>query len=599
MQRIAATVAARGGALIVDEIYLGLRTRGRPQTALALTDDIFVISSFSKYFNMTGWRLGWLVAPERHVRDLEKLAQNLYISPPTLSQRAALACFEPATLAILETRRRANSRRGATSWCRPCASWASAIPVMPTGGFFVYADCSPFGLDSERSAARRSRPRASRSRPASISARIAPATTCASPIRSRSTRLREGVRRLAGVAAGTCAADDAFARSCWRSLAQLAGCTTAEYYWQGIRGQFDLLGRAQPIASVVDETGDPALKRKLERVVAIRNYASRELGAAGQPELPPLHRARSPFRAVERLRGARASLKPRQWCFPIAGCVNYRGYFNEAAARAEAAELAAAGDDVHIGGVPAYSTLGYFADPMLSTFIRYPDIEIARLIFHELAHQVAYAKDDTVFNESFAVAVEQEGLKRWLAAQNDPALTAQFASTQRYARGIPRRSIDRTQHSLEALYASDASVVDKRAGKAAAFAQMRADYDALKREWGGYAAYDNWFAQGPNNASLAAVGLYTRKVPEFAALLASEDGDLPRFYARVQDAGADAEGRARCGAGGVRSGRRWANAGGARGGGRKIADIFCRGRSSSTRWPRDSRQCGCPASIAG
>ncbi|MEP6997156.1 MAG: aminopeptidase, partial [Betaproteobacteria bacterium] len=214
-------------------------------------------------------------------------------------------------------------------------------------------------------------------------------------------------------------------------------------------------------------------------------------------------------------------------------CVNYRGYFSETAARAEAAELAAAGDDVHVGGVPAYSTLGYFADPMLSTFIRYPDIEIARLIFHELAHQVAYAKDDTVFNESFAVAVEQEGLARWLAAQGDPALSAQFVAAQRYRDGF-RALIDRTQRTLEALYAGDASLAAKRAGKAAAFAQMRADYDALKREWGGYPAYDNWFGQGPNNASLAAVGLYTRKVPEFAALLAAEGGDLPRLYARVK-----------------------------------------------------------------
>jgi predicted aminopeptidase len=170
---------------------------------------------------------------------------------------------------------------------------------------------------------------------------------------------------------------------------------------------------------------------------------------------------------------------------------------------------------------------------MLSTFIRYPDIEIARLIFHELAHQVVYAKDDTVFNESFAVSVEEEGLNRWLAAQNDPALTAQFAAAQHYREGFDTL-IERTQRLVETLYASDASIADKRAGKAATFAQMRADYGALKREWGGYPAYDNWFAQGPNNASLAAIGLYTRKVPEFAALLAAEGGDLPRFYARVK-----------------------------------------------------------------
>jgi predicted aminopeptidase len=318
------------------------------------------------------------------------------------------------------------------------------------------------------------------------------------------------------------------------ALTLLAGCTTAEYYWQGIRGQIDLLGRAQPIASVVDTTTDPALKRKLERVVAIRNYASRELALPDNLSYRRYADLDRRFALWNVFAAPELSLKPLQWCFPVAGCVNYRGYFDEAAARAEAAELTAAGDDVHIGGVPAYSTLGYFADPMLSTFIRYPDVEIARLIFHELAHQVAYAKGDTVFNESFAVAVEREGLSRWLAAQADPALISQFAAAQRYRDGF-RALIDRTQHTLETLYASDASVADKRAGKAAAFAKMRADYDELKREWGGYPAYDGWFAQGPNNASLAAVGLYTRRVPEFTGLLAAEGGDLPHFYARVKE----------------------------------------------------------------
>lgn len=149
MRRIVATVGARGGALIVDEIYLGLSYADKPQTALALSDDIFVISSFSKYFNMTGWRLGWLVAPGRHVRDLEKLAQNLYISPPTLSQRAALACFEPRTLAILEARRSEFQAR--RDFLVPALrELGFSVPLLPTGGFFVYADCSPFGMESER-----------------------------------------------------------------------------------------------------------------------------------------------------------------------------------------------------------------------------------------------------------------------------------------------------------------------------------------------------------------------------------------------------------------------------------------------------------------
>lgn len=316
-------------------------------------------------------------------------------------------------------------------------------------------------------------------------------------------------------------------------LPLLAGCTTISYYWQGVRGQLDLLERARPISTVLATTEDPALKRKLERVLAIRDYASRELALPDNPSYRSYTDLGRRFVLWNVFAAPELSLEARQWCFPVAGCVSYRGYFDEAAARAEASNLGATGDDVYVGGVPAYSTLGYFNDPMLSTVIRYPDTEVARLIFHELAHQVAYAKDDTVFNESFAVSVEEEGIARWLAVQNDPALTAQFNASQRYREGF-RTLIDRTRAELVALYASPASVEEKRTGKAAAFASMRAAYDAMKKEWGGFAAYDGWFAQGPNNASLAAVGLYSQKVPEFHALLAADGGDLPRFYAQVK-----------------------------------------------------------------
>jgi aspartate/methionine/tyrosine aminotransferase len=147
MRRIVRAVDDLGGRLVVDEIYLGLSYEGAPRSALAISDDVFVVSSFSKYFNMTGWRLGWIVAPERHVRDLEKLAQNLYISPATVSQRAALACFEPATLALLEERRRAFRAR--RDYLVPALrALGFGIPVMPGGGFFVYADCSRFSDDS-------------------------------------------------------------------------------------------------------------------------------------------------------------------------------------------------------------------------------------------------------------------------------------------------------------------------------------------------------------------------------------------------------------------------------------------------------------------
>src|SRR5450759_1093905 len=316
-------------------------------------------------------------------------------------------------------------------------------------------------------------------------------------------------------------------------LPLLGGCTAAGYYWQGIRGQLDLLERARPIPAVLATTEDPALKRKLERVLPIREYASRELALPDNPSYRSYTDLGRRFVLWNVFATPELSLEPRQWCFPVAGCVNYRGYFDEGAARAEASQVASTGDDVYVGGVPAYSPLGYFNDPMLSTIIRYPDTEVARLIFHELAHQVAYAKDDTVFNESFAVAVEEEGIGRWLAAQNDPALASQFNTSQRYRDGF-RTLVGRVRTELVTLYASPASVEEKRADKAVAFASMRASYAALKKEWGGFAAYDSWFAQGPSNANLAAVGLYTQKVPEFHALLAANGGDLSRFYVHVK-----------------------------------------------------------------
>jgi predicted aminopeptidase len=224
----------------------------------------------------------------------------------------------------------------------------------------------------------------------------------------------------------------------------------------------------------------------------------------------------------------------------VAGCVGYRGYFDESAARAEAARLAATGDDVYIGGVPAYSTLGWFADPVLSTFIRYPDTALARLVFHELAHQVVYVKDDTEFNESFATAVEEEGVARWIASQAGTpphaALLAEQARSERI-RAEFRRLLRVARPQLAAIYASDASTTEKLERKAASLRNLREAYEQAKASEGSLATLDRWFAgrdgQGINNASLAAATLYDGQVPAFRELLAAANGDLPVFYARV------------------------------------------------------------------
>jgi predicted aminopeptidase len=191
------------------------------------------------------------------------------------------------------------------------------------------------------------------------------------------------------------------------------------------------------------------------------------------------------------------------------------------------------GDDVYIGGVPAYSTLGWFDDPVLSSFVRWPETEVARLIFHELAHQMLYVKSDSIFNESFATAVEEAGLARWLAARKDPLLAKQAARADRL-RAKFRDLVRTTRDKLYEIYASALSDDDKRRGKAETIAAMKAAYETAKAGEPGLGGYDRWFAQKPNNAALAAIGIYTDRVPAFRELLHETDDDLPAFYERVR-----------------------------------------------------------------
>jgi predicted aminopeptidase len=320
----------------------------------------------------------------------------------------------------------------------------------------------------------------------------------------------------------------------------LAGCSDIEYYWQGVAGQTDLLARAKPITEVIATTPDNALKGRLQRAQEIRAFASRELGLPDNRSYTSYADLGRPYAVWNVFAAPELSLTPRQWCFPVAGCVNYRGYFAEADARAEAARLAAAGDDVHMSGIPAYSTLGYFDDPVLSTFVKYREVDLARLIFHELAHQVLYVKDDTSFNESFAVTVEEAGVARWLAAEarlrgeSEAAALAADLDRGRELRAHFRALIRMTRERLTALYASSATDEEKRAGKAGAFEALRAGYEEQRAASGGGVSFDRWFAGGVNNAGIAAMALYADRVPQFTALLAAENGDLPRFYARVK-----------------------------------------------------------------
>ena len=316
------------------------------------------------------------------------------------------------------------------------------------------------------------------------------------------------------------------------TLAACAAFQTVDYYWQGAAGQWDLIYRSQPIPDVIDKS-DKALAERLQRIREIRAFASRELGLPDNGSYTRYTDLGRPFVTWNVFATPELSMTPRQWCFPIAGCVNYRGYFRENEARGEQQRLKSAGDDVYVGGVPAYSTLGWFDDPVLSSFVRWPETEVARLIFHELAHQLLYVKSDSMFNESFATAVEEAGLARWLERRRDPQLAGQAARADRL-RAKFRELVRATRSKLYALYASPLSDDDKRRGKAETIAAMKAAYETEKAGEPGLSGYDRWFAQQPNNAALAAIGIYTDRVPAFRELLHDAGDDLPRFYERVR-----------------------------------------------------------------
>lgn len=329
----------------------------------------------------------------------------------------------------------------------------------------------------------------------------------------------------------------------WPPLLLLAGCASplegAGYYWQSVSGHMALMRAARPMEELIAQPATPdELRGRLKAAREARAFASDALALPRNgsytryADLGRAHVLWNVFAAPE------LSLDLERWCFPVAGCVAYRGYYNEADARAFADGLAARGLDVQVAGVPAYSTLGWFDDPLPSTVLRFPETEVARLIFHELAHQVVYVKNDSTFNESFATAVEIEGVKRWLdhreAAGADPAERARYEAMA--ARKQDFLALLRTTRArLAAVYAQPLEPDPMRAAKAEVLARMRADYERLKADrWQGFSGYDRWFAQDIGNAHLGAVGAYNDRVAAFQALLAREGGDLARFYDAVR-----------------------------------------------------------------
>jgi predicted aminopeptidase len=315
----------------------------------------------------------------------------------------------------------------------------------------------------------------------------------------------------------------------------LTGCSTVGYYAHLAAGEMVVLRARVPIKQLIaDPHVDPALRTRLELALRARAFASDTLKLPRNKSYTTYADIHRPFVMWNVFATPALSLQPVEHCFLFAGCVAYQGFYQHARAVALADKLAKQGDDVWIGGVPAYSTLGHFADPLLSTMDRWSDDELIGTIFHELAHQEFYVKNDTAFNESFATFVQREGLRQFLADNHLPPPNPTDAERRKQFTEL----VLATRKKLKALYASNLSDAVKLQRKQQTFADMRREYEHLRdTEWHGYAGYDHWFDTPLNNAKLLPFGLYDRGVPAFAALFKQCDGDWTRFYAAVRKIG--------------------------------------------------------------
>jgi predicted aminopeptidase len=313
----------------------------------------------------------------------------------------------------------------------------------------------------------------------------------------------------------------------------LGSCGSLRYYAQAVRGQSQLVFHRQDVASITnDPTTDPKLAARLLLAQKARRFASQHLGLPDNRSYTryvDLHRNYVVWNVFA---APRYSVDPVLHCFPIAGCVAYRGYFAEADAKAEVERLQKKGDDVEIGGVSAYSTLGWFADPILSSMLRWDDDELDSTIFHELAHQLIYVKNDTAFNESFATFVQDQGLREWRLSRG---LSAQNDQMQSMDNGFTALLLD-LRDRLKKLYASGASDAAMQAGKQREIAAFRERYLQWRdQNWPNDHDYDAWVAKPINNARLLPFGLYDQWTPAFAVIFRQSGNQWSDFYARVRE----------------------------------------------------------------
>ncbi|AXQ29828.1 aminopeptidase [Solimonas sp. K1W22B-7] len=318
-------------------------------------------------------------------------------------------------------------------------------------------------------------------------------------------------------------------------LPLLGGCSSLGYYASLAQGQRALLKAREPIERIVgDEQRDPELRRRLQKVQEARRWAVGHLKLPDNQSYTTYADLGRPYVVWNVFAAPELSLEPLQNCFPLIGCMAYRGYYRQQQAEQRADQLRHQGYDVHVGGVPAYSTLNWFADPVLSTMMRWSDEVLVGMIFHELAHQVVYVRDDTAFNESYAEFVEEQGLQEYLAEKGGTREAWQLFDRRRH------EFVDlvlATRSRLVQVFSADLSDSDKRAAKKRQFEQLAQDYQQLRDgPWAGYAGFDGWFAKGePNNARLLPFALYDEHKPAFAVIFQQAGGDWAKFHGAVRE----------------------------------------------------------------
>jgi predicted aminopeptidase len=318
------------------------------------------------------------------------------------------------------------------------------------------------------------------------------------------------------------------------AITGLCSCSTLKFYSQAAGGQMEMLRKARPVDVVAaDPKSKPLLKQKLATVADILDYAEKELHLPAKGQYRRYANLGRRYAVWVVFAAPEFSVKPKTWTYPLLGRLAYRGFFKESLANREAESLRAEGYDVHVSGVEAYSTLGFFRDPLLNTFIARDDADLAELIFHELTHQRLYLSGDTDFNEAFATAVGQEGARRWLRARGRLEELATYEKEARVERDFVRLALE-TREELKEVYAQTyRSRETERLQKEAALARFHQRALALDRRHGGTMKIERWFKKPVNNARLATISSYYEMLPGFEAMLAAREGDLDLFFADV------------------------------------------------------------------